>query len=294
MSKNLFVQDDFVIEGFDPDKLSELKKKASSGNGWQEIMGAYQNQKILKGRVRGIQEVGSAKKTCAMVMVKDIQGIIPIEFFGVENKRQLRNYVGDEVVFRVVEYDRKNEESFVGSRIEARNQMAEITLRRVSEGDTIPFVVARVTAGGLFGDIGGLEAHLPISEIKYGWIDNPYDEFKKGDHMLVEVQEIEEQKVEKGAGASEKHRLLVSAKALQKNPWTDKNIESLLPVRSEHEGVVTGVTEYGVFISLLDGVDSLAKHLRFENAQKGDRVVVRIEDVDVEKEQVSSRILQIK
>src|SRR5699024_368742 len=133
MSKNLFVQDDFVIEGFDPDKLSELKKKASSGNGWQEIMGAYQNQKILKGRVRGIQEVGSAKKTCAMVMVKDIQGIIPIEFFGVENKRQLRNYVGDEVVFRVVEYDRKNEESFVGSRIEARNQMAEITLRRVSE-----------------------------------------------------------------------------------------------------------------------------------------------------------------
>lgn len=302
MANELTILDDFIIEGFDPKKLDEIKNKVDKELGWKKVYGAYQNQKILNGRVRAIQKFGAIN--CAVVEVEDVQGIIPIDFFGVNNKRQLRNFVGEEVVFRVVNYDREKE-IFTGSRVKARNQMARMTLNRIEEGDVIPFVISRVTTAGLFGDVGGIEAQIPIDEIRYGWIDNPHDEFERGDHLLVKILEINEKEISDEAEnkrefdddrdeIGKKYEIIVSSKALMDNPWEDIDIVARLPEGSEHEGIVTGVTDYGVFIRLLDGVDSLASHLRFENPQKGDKVVVRILDVDIEKEQVRSRILKVK
>src|SRR5690625_6332656 len=73
-------------------------------------------------------------------------------------------------------------------------QLAEMTLERLEEGDVTPFVITGVRPNGLFGDIGGIQAFIPIHEIRYGWIDNLYDEYKEGEHLLVEVQRIRDRK----------------------------------------------------------------------------------------------------
>jgi len=293
MSEEL-LQDSMLIEGFDPEKLAELQQAEKENRGWKEVYGAYQNQKILQAEVDGIEEIG--KMTCAIVMVKDVRGIIPLEFFGVENKRQLRRYIGRPAAFMVKNYDR-DEEIFTGSRIDAQEQMAEIFLKRTEVGDTRVAVVNGVTNHSLYADVGGIQVRISIDEVRYGWIDDLRDEYKEGDHLLVKIMEIEKPEAKKGEDGSENKvnaldtKITVSAKALKDNPWNGKAQRYLR--NNEYKGVVSGVDEFGVFVNLADGIDSLARHMKFENVSKGDNVLVRVLDVDVKKEQIRSRIIRV-
>jgi hypothetical protein len=110
-------------------------------------------------------------------------------------------------------------------------------------------------------DIGGIEVKISLEEIKYGWI---YD-------LTEEV--------------------IVSAKATKENPW----LRSIGRYTSgnEYVGTVSGVREYGVFINLEAGVDSLALHLKFQNVKRGDRVLVRVLETDAKKEQIRARITRV-
>ncbi|MMZ64128.1 30S ribosomal protein S1 [compost metagenome] len=55
-------------------------------------------------------------------------------------------------------------------------------------------------------------------------------------------------------------------------------------------GRVSGVAEYGVFVNLERGVDALVTHMRFQQLKRGDRVFVRIRQVDAQKERIYARI----
>lgn len=297
MSENLF-QENFLIEGFDPEKLREMQEKNKRNVGWEKVYGAYQNNKILQAKVSGIERIGD--KTCAIVMVEEVKGIIPLDFFGVQGRKKLRDFMGREVAFTVVNYNRE-EEIFTASRIEARKQMAKHALKRIEVGALTPFVVTDVRSSGLLGDIGGLTAFVPTSEVRYGWIDNIYDEYKENDQLVVKITDIEEvvpeesEDKEKKEAESKKevdYRITASAKALQENPWDAGGIAHKFPRRSEQIGTVSGIVDFGVFVRLADGVDSLARHMKYENVAVGDKVNVRILDIDVENEQIRSKIVR--
>lgn len=270
-----------LIEGFNPEKLEREDKHYDKA--WKEIYGAYQNKTIIQAPIVAIEDLGTAddkKQTCAVVQIDAVRGFIPMEHFGVENKRQLRAMTGRNVAFKVLSYDREND-IFVGSRTQALEQMANITLNRIKEGDTIVAVASSVSPSLVRADIGGIEVKIPIEDVRYGWIDDLTEEVKVGDHFRVKVLEInKEEKVVK-----------VSAKATQENPYPDclKRFKK----GNEYVGVVSGVREYGVFVNLENGVDSLARHLKYENVQKGDRVLVRILSIDAKKEHIVARITKV-
>ncbi|MFC2950022.1 S1 RNA-binding domain-containing protein [Virgibacillus sediminis] len=271
-----------MIEGFDPAKMVDQEQDHTMEN-WMKIYGAYQNNKILYAPISGIEKVGpdgEEKKACAVVRVGSIRGLIPLEFTGAQNLRQLRSMTGQDIAFMVLNYDQENE-LFTGSRTKALEKMADITLRKIEEGDVIPAVVRHVGDDYMLGDIGGIQVFLPIAEIRYGWIDDLHEEFKEGDALKVKVLSIDEDKKE----------VEVSAKALQQNPWPDcvKRYQK----NGEYVGKVSGVREYGVFVCLEPGVDSLSSHLKFQNVQKDDRVLVRVDNINTEKEQIRTRITRV-
>lgn len=134
--------------------------------------------------------------------------------------------------------------------------------------------------------------------MRHGWIDNIYEEYKEGDHLLVRITDIVEEEIvetdeEENEIKKKSYKVDVSGKKAHKNPWDAGGIAHTFKRGTEHVGVVSGVQEYGVFVRLADGVDSLAGHLKFDSLKKGDEVSVRINDVDVEKEQIPSRITGI-
>lgn len=89
----------------------------------------------------------------------------------------------------------------------------------------------------------------------------------------------------------EKKEVEVSAKPLLKNPFPD--CATRYVKNGEYVGRVSGVQNYGIFVNLEEGVDSLAPHLKFQNVQIGDRVLVRVIKVDLEKEQIRTKIIRV-
>lgn len=270
-----------LIEGFDPSKLQA--EESEYDKAWKTIYGAYQNKTIIQGEFVAIEELArpdNKTETCAVVQIDRVRGFIPLEHFGVQNKRQLRAMTGRNIAFKVLNYDRDND-IFVASRLDALEQMANITLNRIDVDDTILAVVSSVSPNLVRADIGGIEVKIPINDIRYGWIDDLTEEVKVGDHLRVKVLEIDK----------EEQKVRVSRKALQKNPFPDclKRYKK----GNEYTGTVSGVREYGIFVNLEDGVDSLARHLKWENVKKGDRVLVRIVETNAKEQHIVTRITRV-
>lgn len=264
-----------LIEGFDPSKVEAVN---NFDKDWKQVYGAHQNNSIIQAPIIGIEKL--LDKPCAVVGVGNIRGFIPLEFTGAANLRQLRAMTGQSVAFKVLNYDREAE-VFTGSRIAALDHMAAITLKKIEVDDEIIAVVRSVSPSLVRADIGGIEVKIPLEEIRYGWIDDLTEEVQQGDHLKVKVLEIDK----------EEKKVTVSAKATLENPW----LRSIGRYTSgnEYVGTVSGVREYGVFINLEAGVDSLARHLKFQNVKRGDRVLVRVLETDAKKEQIRTRITRV-
>ncbi|MCI2257205.1 S1 RNA-binding domain-containing protein [Domibacillus sp. PGB-M46] len=263
-----------LIEGFDPSKVQATEVDEN----WKKVFGAYQNQTILQAPIIGIEK--QLDKQCAVVSVGSIRGYIPMELTGVETIRQLRSMTGQAVLFKVLNYDR-DASIFTASRKAAVEQAASITLKRIEPGDTIVAVVSHVNQTQVRADIGGIEVRIPIEDISYGWIDNLTDKVKLGDHLSVKVMEIDK----------ENAKVKVSAKEAEGNPWP--SCAGRYQKGNEYVGTVSGVREYGVFVNLEPGVDCLSRHLKFQDVHKGERVLVRVLETDVKKEQIRSRITRV-
>lgn len=225
---------------------------------------------------------------CGIIRFNEIKGLIPIAESGIDPDDQqainkYRALSGRDIAFKVLSYD-KDQNIFVASRKQAREETAEITLRKIDVGYNIHCVIREVYQSNIIGDIGGIDVFVHVSDLTYGWIEDLRDKFKAGDHIRVQVTEIDK----------EKQEVKVSAKPLLKNPFPD--CATRYHKNSEYVGgVVSGVPEYGVFVNLEEGgVDSLAPHLKFQNVTKGgERVLVRIRQVDIEKEQIRSKIIRV-
>ena len=281
-----------LIEGFDPDQFKDEEVDYSDRD-WEKVIAAYQNNKFLQAPITGIETIGEgeAKKTCAIVHVGRIKGIVPLEYTGAENIRQLRAMTGQEIAFMILNYDREAE-VFTASRLKAQEEIAKITLRRIDEGDIIPAVARRVTPNIVYADIGGIEVKIPINEVRHGWIDDLQKEVQVGKAMKVKVLKIEEKEIETTEGETvTKTEVTVSAKATKQNPWPE--CTKRYQIGGEYVGKVSGVREYGIFVNLEPGVDSLASHLKFQNVKKGDQVLVRVQSIDPKDEQVRTRITRI-
>lgn len=77
---------------------------------------------------------------------------------------------------------------------------------------------------------------MPIEDISYGWIDNLTEEGK-----VSAIEEVE-------------------------NPWP--SCAGRYQKGNEYVGIISGMHEYGIFIKLESGVDSLLRHLKFPRCRK--------------------------
>ena len=260
-----------LVEGYDPEKLEEERKD------WQEVIAAYQNKTILQADLIGVEN--KLGQPCGVVHVGNIRGYIPLEMSGCDNLQALRNLIGTKIAMMVLNYDRDND-VFTASRKDALERMAEITWERIKEGQVIIAVVRRLFQKVMVVDIGGISVRIPASEIDYEWIDDLRDRYKIGDNLKVKVMEVDK----------ENRKVVLSAKALKPNPYPDCTKRYVKG--GEYAGKVTGVEDYGVFVNLEPGVDALVSHMKFDRLRKGDRVILRVYEVNPRKERIYGKIVR--
>lgn len=100
--------------------------------------------------------------------------------------------------------------------------------------------------------------HVPAFKLSYVWINDLRAMYKTGDHIHVQVTENLDDKIK------------VSRKPLMENSFPDC-LSRYVP-NGEYVGTVSGVQAYGTIVDLEEG----AQHLKFQNVEKGGKVLVRI------------------
>jgi small subunit ribosomal protein S1 len=281
--------------------LLEEAKKEFLENVWPEVYASRQNRSILTWMVNGVEEHSDGNgtdKVLCMVVTKDrVKGIIPLPETGVEpaaNKRftrtRLQSYIGQQVAFVVIGIDKENE-IFVGSRTEALKRLQAEIWPDLEEGDVKTATVRRIIRKprkngsvadiGAIVDLGGVEALLPVQELSHGWVEEIIDLIQPNDVLDVKIKRINR----------ETRRVTVSVKDMLPNPWPDAARRYV--AKGIYGGIVSGVANYGVFVSLEPGVDALCNHPKAGLVKKGDVVAIFVNEVNPAKQQIRGSISRV-
>lgn len=255
-------------------------KKEFFVNVWPEVYASRQNRSILKWPVTGVEEhtlrfrEGEEKVFCLVVSKERVKGLIPLQESGIDpgpNKAATRGrlitLLGQEVEFVVTNIDLENEQ-FLASRKAALERLVSRAWSGLKEGDVKTCTARRVFGKSVIVEIDGIEGILPASEISYGWVDEIFDVIQPGDVFDVKIKKLDH----------EKKRLVVSVKDMIPNPWPDA--ARRYAKNAFYRGVVTGVTNYGIFVELEPGVNALLRHMRSAVPQKGDEIALVITRID--------------
>lgn len=154
--------------------------------------------------------------------------------------------IGDKVTVKVLSFDKDTEKISLGMKQLTDNPWATIP-EDVKIGAQVRGKISSITDYGLFVEIQkGVEGLVHISEVS--WTDRIHDlhkHFKVGDIIDVLIVSLDK----------ENRRMSLSVKQLQKNPW--QAIGEQFKVGQKIKGQISNITDFGVFVQLLPGIDGL-------------------------------------
>jgi len=198
----------------------------------------------IQGRVVSLTDYGAFVE-----LEQGIEGLIHVSEMSwtkrVKHPSKVVN-IGDTVETMVLDIDVKNKRISLGMKQVEENPWT-IVERKFPIGSQVRGQVKNITNFGIFVGIDeGIDGLVHISDVSWTQrIKHPSEMFKKGDEVEAIVLRIDK----------ENERFSLGIKQLEKNPW--ENIEARYPVGSEVHGVVTNITDFGVFVKLEEGIDGL-------------------------------------
>jgi len=243
---------------------------------------------IMKGVVKNITDYG------IFVDLGGIDGLLHISdiSWGRISHPSKHFEVGQEIEVLVLSYDAENEKVTLGYK-----QKMEDPWSRVSEkypvGSRVTGKVVSLTDYGAFVEVeDALEGLVHSSEIE--WTPRP-----KHPSKYLEVGDTVEAVVLKAD--KDDRRLSLSLRQLKSSPWD--LVANNYKVGQTIHGKVRGVTEFGAFVGLPEGVDGLVhisdiswtKHIKHPSdvLKKGQEVDAVVLSIEPEKERIALGIKQL-
>lgn len=262
------------------------KNKAAKLKVWDEIKNACENNIPVKGKV--VEKVKGGLSVDIGIIA-----FLPGSQVDVRPVKDLDKFVGETLDFKVLKYDRKRSNVVLSRRsivASERETEKKDILNTIQEGSVVEGIIKNITDYGIFIDLGGIDGLLHVTDISWGRIAKPSDNFHRGDKLTVRVLTFDR----------EKERVSLGLKQLADNPW--EHISDRYPVGSITEGKVVNLTDYGVFVELETGVEGLV-HIsemywtrEIKHPSKvlnvGDTVKVVVLDVNPEAKRISLSIKQ--
>ncbi len=262
------------------------KNKAAKLKVWDEIKIACENNIPVKGKV--VEKVKGGLSVDIGIIA-----FLPGSQVDVRPVKDLDKFVGQEMDFKILKYDRKRSNVVLSRRsivASERETEKKDILNTIQEGSVVEGIIKNITDYGIFIDLGGIDGLLHVTDISWGRIAKPSDNFHKGDKLTVRILTFDR----------EKERVSLGLKQLADNPW--ERITDRYPVGSITEGKVVNLTDYGVFVELESGVEGLV-HIsemywtrEIKHPSKvlnvGDTVKVVVLDVNPEAKRISLSLKQ--
>jgi len=216
------------------ERRAEVRKKA---------MESLQKAQVIQGVVKNITNYG------AFIDIGGIDGLLHITdmtWGRISHPSEILK-IGDTITVQVLSVDKDNNKISLGMKQLTDNPWKNLS-ESIQVGTKVKGRISSITDYGLFVEIQkGVEGLVHISEIS--WIDRINDlskHFKVGDEIEAVVVSLDK----------ENRRMSLSVKQLEDNPW--KSIGEKFKVGQKVKGAISNITDFGIFIQLIPGVDGLA------------------------------------
>ena len=261
----------------------ELQKKFI----WQNINSSKEKGKILTGKIIAIEVEKMKEKdiTCAIVDFEGIKVLIPateITNDSKNDKKLLRNMMGAEIKFIVVEIDKVSSKA-VGSRKKAMERLFDINIKKVEVGDKIYGKIIGVWKKYLRIECLGIDFVIKAQDLQYGYIEDVSKIYKINEQIKVIIKEI----------SLENKNIKISVKDLIEDPF--KNIRKDFTEKGEYLATVTGYTDNGIFANISQGIDTVCILPNWLDRPPlpEEKVVIKIYKIVPEKRKIYSSLVKI-
>lgn len=256
---------------------------------WDEIEAAFNSETPIVGRVVDKTKGG------LRIDLNGVEAFLPGSQIDSRPIRGLDTYIGQDIEAQVIKFSRRRNNIVLSRKVitdlVVNEQKAE-TLAKIEIGYIVDGVIKNLTEYGAFVDIGGIDGLLHVTDMSWGRIHHPGDQFKVGDHIQVKVLKLDR----------EKEKVSLGYKQLLPDPWS--TVVEVYPVNTKLKGIASSVTEYGVFVELEPGVEGLVHVSEISWSRrsqspkrlfhKGQEVEVQVLGVDTVEKRISLGMKQFQ
>ena len=251
---------------------------------WSQNLVTAEIGRIYKGTIVRIE----GKDVYLDIQAKN-EGIVPLAEFSRDKLPPALGQVVDVMMVQILD-----DSTLILSKAKAEASRAwETAAEAYEKGERVTAVIRNKVKGGLNGDCGGLKAFIPGSLMS---LHQEYD-LEKYIGKEYEFNIIE---------FNRRRRNMVLSRREILQDERKKNIEHIFETLKEGdicEGIVKNITDYGAFVSILDGqIDGLLHkadmswaHVRSVASmiKLGDKIQVKILTIDRDKEKISLGMKQL-
>lgn len=262
---------------YDKDKRHlSLSIKAVQPDPWAEVESELDEGDTITVTVSNIEAYG-----VFVDLGNDIEGFLHIsEITWNKNVKNPNDYltVGEEIDVEVIEINSKTHKLRVSLKRLLPKPFDEF-LKNFNEGDVVTGTVTSLTDFGAFVRISGVEGLLHNQDISWDKNTKCKDVLKSGEEVEVKIAKIN----------SEDQKISLNRKTLLESP-IDK-FATTHKANSVVNGVIRDIKDFGVFVSLEDGVDALIRDedlspLVKEELEIGQEIEAAIAVIDTKRDRI--------
>jgi 4-hydroxy-3-methylbut-2-enyl diphosphate reductase len=249
------------------------KKKADLESSWHKVVEAFEQGGTLTGTC--IDQVKGG-----LIVDLGLRGFIPASQVDLRPVKDLSEFVGEALAFKVLEIDRARRKVVLSRKKaleEERVRLKSDTLKDLYEGQIITGTVARITDFGAFVNLGGVDGLIHVSELSWKRVNHPSEVVRIGQQVDVFILRLDKKK----------ERISLSLRAATPDPWS--TIEEKIQPGTLVKGTVTKFAKNYVFVELLDGLEGL-----IPLTELADDKLVKPDEVLKVGEVVTCKVLEIK
>lgn len=267
-----------------------LGMKQLTSDPWQVAMKSYSPGTKVSGRVVSLTDYGAF-----IELEEGIEGLIHVSEMSWTRKIRHPSQivaVGEKMEAVVLDLKPETRRISLGIKQTVENPW-DVISQKYPAGTIIEGKIKNITEFGLFvgidDDIDGL---VHISDISWTMrIKHPSEIYKKNDTIQAVVLDIDK----------ENERFSLGIKQTQEDPW--KFVAKRYKVGSEISGVITNLTDFGVFVELEEGIEGLihvseiskedSKNLK-EKLKIGDTIVSKVMNINSDERRIGLSIKRLE
>ncbi len=260
--------------------------RAEEERDWTDAERLLESQETLHGEVAGYNKGG------LIVKLGHLRGFIPASQVSLSRRRRAEGetpdkrwgkMVGEPIVSKVIEVDRRRNRLILSERAaarEARKVLKEHLITELKAGEIRSGHVISLADFGAFVDIGGADGLVHLSEISWRRIAHPKDLLKVGQEVQVKVLGVD----------PDRKRISLSMRELEPDPW--QTIAEQFREGQLVEGQITKLTKFGAFATL-KGMEAYEIEGLIHISELSDRRVEHPREVLTEGQTVSLRVIKL-